>query len=149
MPAASVALADAVVAALNAKTDWPQALTAVRKYLPRYKPEELTAARATAVPATVATTRAARGMWQQDWSVEVGLQKRVDPKQALEEAGGEREQCDALMELAESLVDFLRDLKVDGYQTLATELEPLWDPEQLETLEIFQAVVRVVFRSHA
>jgi hypothetical protein len=133
-------IADAVVASLNAAS-FSQAFTAERKYLPAVDLAELAALHVTVVPRTVAITTATRDSSYFDCTVDVGIQRKVNPDDVAE--------LDALVNLAEEVVDHLRLRKLDTMPNAAwmsINHEPVFAPEHLDQERAFTSVVSVTYR---
>jgi hypothetical protein len=133
-------IADAVVASLNAAS-FSQAFTAQRKYLPAVELADLVTLHVTVVPRAVAITTATRDSSYFDCTIDVGIQKKVDPD--------ENGELDALVNLAEEVVDHLRMRKLDTMpQTawMSITHEPVFAPEHLDQERAFTSVVSVTYR---
>lgn len=139
MAAAILQLADAIVAALN-DHDFEQPVTAVRTYLPRYRLEELDQVKLTIVPKDDEGEREARGLWQDDYSVDLAIQKRLT-------SPDETTEMDGLVLLGQRIVDFLRSAKLGVPATfLRSGFAPLFDPDHLEQHQTLTTVVNLVYR---
>ena len=153
-----VDLAAAAVTALNAGS-FSQAFTAVRKYQPRWKRDELANLRVTVVPRgddrDGTASGGARNEYQEDLVFEVGVQKQYDATNDVTELAT----CDALAYLFEEVKDFLgltsgaaRRFQLDSgdhYCWIRTEnVNPdhFWVEAHQQDLHVFTAVARFFYR---
>jgi len=139
MPAAILELADAVVADLNAAT-FSQPFTAQRSYLPRWKLEDLGTIRVTVVPKDDAGERASRSQWQEDYQIDVAIQRKL--------GSDETAQLDGLILLAQEVADYFksRNPTGDSATLVAVAFAPLFDPDHLEKHKTLTTVVNLTFR---
>jgi hypothetical protein len=139
-------MADAVVAELNAAQQAPAPgfglpFTAVRAYRPTYDLTELKTLKVTVVPKGIEIVNITRNANQNDVSVDVAVQQKVDPDDST--------QMDALMALVEKLGDFFRLRRLASFPTALwtkTENVPIYSPEHLETKQVFTSVLTFTFR---
>jgi hypothetical protein len=139
-------IADAVVAELNAAQVDPapgfgQTFTATRAYRPVFDLADLKTLRVTVVPKGIEIINITRNANQNDVSVDVAVQKKVNPADAAE--------MDALMTLVEKLGDFFRLRRLAALPTALwtkTENVPIYSPEHLETKQVFTSVLTLTFR---
>lgn len=134
----AVAVADAVVAALNA-SPFDVAFTAQRTYQPNYELADLAELRVTVVPSSVELAPYSRNAVQLDCAVDVGVQKRV----------GTDTEIDELLELAEAIGDRLRQEPLAGFpqaKWVATEHGPLVAAQHLEQHRVMTSVMTVTYR---
>jgi hypothetical protein len=142
-----LAIADAVVAALNGHTfsaPYNAPLGAVRAYVPVYELEDLAALKVTVVPRGVSGELAviARDRRRQmGYQVDVAAQKRVE--------GMNPADIDALVLLGEEVADFLFKTPLTGVTPSAVMLLPtvVPDADQLEQLHTVTVVASVTYRS--
>ena len=135
-----IAVADAVVASLNAGT-FGQPFTAERKYQPAFNLADLDTLRVSVVPKSVSITTAARDTSYFDCAIDVGVQKKVDPDDPTE--------LDALMNLVEEIADHLRMQRLDDLPEaawLSIENDPVFAPEHLDQQRTFTSVLTVTYR---
>ena len=78
MPATILAIADAVVAQLNA-TSFSRPLHAERHYLPQFELSEMTELRVSVVPRSVASKGLDRNRDSFDYQLDVAVQQKLDP----------------------------------------------------------------------
>jgi hypothetical protein len=133
-------IADAVAASLN-NASFSQPITAQRKYLPAVDLAELSELHVTVVPRTVTITTATRDSSYFDCVIDVGIQKKINPDEMAE--------LDALVNLAEEIVDHMRMRELDSYPGaawLSTTHEPIFAPEHLDQERAFTSVVSATYR---
>jgi hypothetical protein len=139
-------IADAVVAELNATpvppaTGFSQPFTATRAYRPQFDLVELKTLKVTVVPKGIEIINITRHSNQNDVSVDVAVQKKVDPNDPSE--------IDALMALVEQIGDFFRLRRLTSFPTALwtkTENLPVYSPDHLETKQVFTSVLTLTFR---
>jgi hypothetical protein len=139
-------IADAVAAELNAAQVAPapgfgQTFTAVRAYRPVFDLADLKTLRVTVVPKGLEIVNITRSANQNDVSVDVAVQQKVDPNDG--------PQMDVLMALVEKLGDFFRLRRLTALPTALwtkTENVPIYSPEHLETKQVFTSVLTFTFR---
>ena len=139
-------IADAVVTELNAAqvppaTGFGQTFTATRAYRPVFDLAELKTLRVTVVPKGIEIVNITRNANQNDVSVDVAVQKKVNPDDAAD--------MDALMTLVEKIGDFFRLRRLAAFPTALwtkTENVPIYSPEHLETKQVFTSVLTLTFR---
>ena len=143
----AVAIADAVVATLNAH-DFAMAFTAERHYLPRYELSEMQDLRVTVVPKEMTTTTVSRGAVSRDVTVDVAVQQKLDAP-GNPAPGSEQADTDALMDLSEAIAEHLRVtalLGMPGPMWIQTEHTAIYAPEHLEQMRQFTSVMAFTFR---
>lgn len=136
-----ISIADAVAASINAQTFVPT-VNAERSHLPIFDLGTVgDAIKVSVVPRGVVVANASRSMNFFEVSIDVGVQKRVDPEQPA--------QVDALHDLVEQISDHLRLKRLDTMpeaQWLTSEHEPVLAAEHLERLSVFTSVLTVTYR---
>jgi hypothetical protein len=138
------AIADAVAADLRAAS-LSLSVPAVRLYLPKVKLADLQDLRVSVVPRTDVGTRTDRtNRSQQDYQIDVGIQRKLDYTQP--------EELEAvavpLMRLREEIADFYKTHNLGSGRTekwIKSEQFP-YSPEHLEKERVFLAVVTFTFR---
>jgi hypothetical protein len=133
-------IADAVVAELNGHT-FSQPLTAARYYRPLFDLKDMAALHVSVVPKGVSVERLDRSRHQEEYQVDVAVQKKVE---ALDNAT-----LDALAGLVEEIRLFLQDRRLTSYPAavwLRTENVPIYAPEHLDELRQFTSVLTLTFR---
>lgn len=106
-------LGAAVAAQINAGT-WSQTFTAVSGFAPIYTLKQLQSLRVTVTPRIVQRSISTRASVSREFSVDVAVQRRVDPGDAQDT------QVDELMAFTESISDYL-DMRI-----LQTETDFSW-----------------------
>ena len=137
------AIADAVVTDLNgaAAGTFAQAFTAARHYRPQFDLAELKTLRVSVVPKGIAITGLMRSANQHDVSVDVAVQKKVNPADSAE--------LDGLMALVEQIADYFRLRRLTALPTALwtkTDNVPVYAPDHLEQKQVFTSVVTFTFR---
>ena len=137
------AIADAVVTDLNgaAAGTFAQAFTAARHYRPQFDLAELKTLRVSVVPKGIAITGLMRIANQHDVSIDVAVQKKVNPTDSAE--------LDGLMTLVEQIADYFRLRRLTALPTALwtkTENVPVYAPEHLEQKQVFTSVLTFTFR---
>jgi hypothetical protein len=135
-----VNVADAVVASLNGGS-FSQPVTAERKYVPAVDLADLADLHVTVVPRAVSITTATRDSSYFDCTVDVGIQKKVNPDDLAE--------LDALVNLTQEVVDHLRMRRLESmpyaaWMSIAND--PVFAPEHLDQERAFTSVVSVTYR---
>lgn len=133
-------VADAVVTELNGGT-FSQTLNAVRHYRPQFELAELKMLRTSVVPKGMVTTSLGRTSNQHDVSVDVAVQKKVDPSDATA--------LDGLMLIVGEVADFFRLRRLTALPAAIwskTENVPIYAPEHLESKQVFTSVLTFTFR---
>lgn len=139
MPATILAIADAVVAQLNA-TSFSQPVAAERHYLPRFELSEMAELRVSVVPRSVASKGLDRNRDSFDYRVDVAVQQKLDPTPG---------NLDALVSLVEEIADHFRSEPLAGYPNArCTEVEnvPVYAAEHLDEFRQFTSVVTLTYR---
>ena len=136
-------IADAVVTDLNgaAAGTFAQTFTAARHYRPQFDLAELKTLRVSVVPKGIAITGLMRSANQHDVSVDVAVQKKVNPADSAE--------LDGLMTLVEQIADYLRLRRLTALPTALwtkTDNVPVYAPDHLEQKQVFTSVLTFTFR---
>ncbi|MBI5725211.1 MAG: hypothetical protein HZA50_14725 [Planctomycetes bacterium] len=143
MNSVTVDIAEAVVSELNAGA-FSQAFTAVREWLPRFDLAELKDLHVTVVPKVVSEQPAGRKVCQYEYSVDVGIQKKLTINN-----GAEKAEIDSLIVLVEEIAGFFRQRRLSAYPDAAwvkTEYSHLYVVEHLSQLGQFTSVLTLTFR---
>lgn len=151
MPDATVIeLADAIAALLTAGS-YSQEFTAVRKYRPVYKLEELSTLRVTVVPREIGEELASRAMVYETHKVDIAIQKQLSASADEDMESAELlTVADGLMYLAQELRDalILDTLNLPGdvdAKCLSTQNAPIYDPEHFEKHRCFSSVITATY----
>jgi hypothetical protein len=133
-------IADAVAAELNGHT-FSQPFEAKRYYRPLFDLAAMSALHVSVVPKGVSAERMDRSRHQEEYQVDVAVQKKVE---ALDNAT-----LDLLAGLVEEIGLFLRDRRLAACPAavwLRTENVPIYAPEHLDELRQFTSVLTLTFR---
>lgn len=133
-------IADAVVTELNGHT-FSQAFTAVRHYRPLFNLADMQSLHVTVVPKAVSVERLDRTSHQEDYQVDVAVQKKVDAV--------DNTTLDPLTALVQEVADFLRGRRLAGLPAaicVADRNEPIYAPEHLDDLRQFTSVLTFTYR---
>ena len=139
MPATIIAIADAVVAQLNA-APFSQPVMAVRHYQPVFEFSEMTELKVSVVPRSLASKALDRNRDSFDYWIDVAVQRKIEPTLG---------NLDALMELVEEIADHFRRQPLAGFpQARCTEVEnaPVYAAEHLEEFRQFTSVLTLMFK---
>jgi hypothetical protein len=139
VPATIVAIADAVVAELNAAS-FGQPLAAARHYQPVFELSEMTELRVSVVPRSIVSKGLDRTRDSFDYRIDVAVQRKVEPSVG---------NLDALVELVEAVADHLRSHPLAGYPAArCTEAvtEPVYAAEHLDEFRQFTSVLTLTYR---
>jgi len=133
-------IAEAVKARLN---DVPFSIpfTAERKYLPIYELPDMATLRVTVVPKGIVTTGISREASQNEYAIDVAVQKKV--------AAETPEEIDPLVSLVEEIADRFQFRRLGDYPTAAwskTENVPVYAVEHLEEFRQFTSVLTFTFK---
>lgn len=138
---ALVDIADAVAASINARTFDPP-ITAERSHLPIFDLGRVgDAIQVSVVPRSLTVANASRATNVFDASIDVGVQRKVDPNDPA--------QIDALLDLVERIGDHLRLKRLGTLpeaQWLTSEHDPILAAEHLERLSVFTSVLTLTYR---
>ena len=133
-------VAESVVAELNGAS-FSQPLVAARHYRPQFDLAELKTLRVSVVPKGIVITGLGRSSNQHDVSVDVAVQKKVDPTDTAA--------LDALMVLVGEIADFFRLRRLSSFPAALwskTENVPIYSPDHLETKQVFTGLLTFTFR---
>lgn len=128
-------IADAVVQALNSQ--FSAQFTAQRMYQPVHTLPELQTLQVSVVPKSVTVAPATRDSQYWDCAVDVGVQQKL--------AGTDGE-VDALLEVVQNLVDFLRSARLPSGQLVSLANEPVVAVEPLDQQRVFTSLVTATYR---
>lgn len=140
MAAQIIAIADALVDRLNNAPGWSQSFTAVRKYLPEYKLEDMATLHVTVVPRATTNENIDRQRNEYLPQVDVAIQKRVDLSS--------NTAPDAMMQLVDEFVSVLNESPftyADG-RLIQIDNVPIFVPEHLHEWGQFTSVLTCTFR---
>ncbi len=149
MPAAAVlALADAVVAALNV-TGLSQSFTAVRSYVPVHKAEDMETLEVTVVARELSLASQSRGSDDFTYAVDVGVQKRVGTGNL--SAAEILAATDPLVLLCEEILDRFRGQNLTGaagedFKYAGAACPLVYSPEHMDQHRVFTSVLTLTYR---
>ena len=133
-------IAQAVVDALNAHV-FSVPFTAERDYTPTFELKDMRDLHVTVVARGVEMATASRAYAQNDWQVDVAVQKKI----ASPDASG---QIDALMALVQDIAEHLRAVGTFGPgQWVRAENIPIYSPEHLNDMRQFTSVLTLTLRT--
>lgn len=146
MAAKIIEIAKAVEAQLNAapKTGDPafsQDFTAEFSYQPTFDLVDLKTLKVTVVPKGFTTTAATRAASQDDYEIDVAVQKKFSEMPA---------DGDALMALVQEIADYLRGKRLAGCSDaawLGCKNDPVFVPEHIEQFRQFTSVLTLTYRA--
>ena len=135
-----MAIADAVVADLNGAT-FSQSFEAKRYYRPVFDLAEMSDLHVSVVPKGVTSEIQSRARTQNDYQVDVAVQKKTAAETDL----------DPLMTLVEEIADHFRFKRLTlagGGEAvwMRTENQPVYAPEHMDELRQFTSVLTLTFR---
>lgn len=142
-----IEIADAVVAELNEAGPgqfdaWPDDVAAVRAYLPKFELTEMATLHVTVVPGSWDTEMLDRSSDQNDYAVQIGVQKKISD----DSADGD---VDDLMGLVREIADFLKRRRLPlapDAVWIRTRNDPILVGEHLEELRQFTSVLTLTYR---
>ena len=139
-------IADAVTAELNAAAPgtFTQSFTAVRKVLPFYELQDLAGLKVTVVPKAVEITGSTRSNSQYDFSIDIGIQKKLGSPSALEA------EVESLGAVVDQIAEYLRRRPLPGAPFAAwvsTINDPVYAPEHLLEKRVFTSVLTLTYRA--
>ena len=142
MSAKIVQIADQVATELNTAT-FSQPFTAARLFLPLFELKDLETLRVSVVPRSIGTSIHTRKQTQNDYGVDIGIQKRVDNSDAA---------VDPLLFLVEEIAEFFKFQRLAGATNavwISTENDPVYAADHRETLRVFTSVLTLTFRVYS
>lgn len=145
MPAASLQLADAIVAEL-ASGQFAPAFMPVRKLLPVRELHEFDDLRVTVIPRTLESAALGRATEQKTYVIDIGVQQRVPQAADIEQHAAD------IMAVAETIAEYLRNRPLAALPTAAYVshgIDPIYSPEHLEELRLATSVINVRYTIRA
>jgi len=132
-------IAQAVVDALNAHV-FSVPFTAQRDYTPTFELKDMGTLHVTVVARGIEMATASRAYAQNDWQVDVAVQKKI--------ASENNAEVDALMALVQDIAEHLRAVGTFGPgQWLRAENIPIYSPEHLNDMRQFTSVLTLTLRT--
>jgi hypothetical protein len=91
------------------------------------------------VPVALVEEAAGRGMVQQDFTLQIGVQRGVDPSKTAD--------IDQMVLLVQEICDYLRFSDIADCGWIGTQISQLFLPEHLQTKNLFTSVMTFTFRT--
>ena len=135
-----VAIASAVAESLNG-TNFTMPFTAARLYRPMFTLAELAGLQVTVVPRANDETAADRARSQNDYQIDVAVQKKL--------VMADTDELDPLMALVEEIQTHFRRSRLAAYPGAAWTKavnEPAYVPEHIDQHKVFTSVVTLTYR---
>ena len=135
-----ITVADAVTTELNTGS-FSVPVTAVRNLLPEFDLAELADLKVTVVPKSAEMTPFSREYTQYDYSIDIGLQKKLSENVETE--------LPTLLALADEIVTFLRKrilASLPHATWLRCSNDPVYSREHLAQSRVFTSVITVTYR---
>ena len=135
-----ITIADAITAEINAGT-FSQNIAAVRLLLPEFELGELSELKVTVVPKGVEMTPFSRQYTQYDYSIDIGLQKKL--------TGQVDTEMPPMLAFTDEIVTFLRKRSlaaVPGATWIRCSNDPVYSREHLIQSRVFTSVITVTYR---
>ena len=139
-----IAIADAVVTALNAAT-LTQTITAARAYVPKFDLHSSTAVEVCVVPMSDDREMESRGSDAADIQIDIGIKKKLQNAVADELA-----EIDAMMDFCEEIRPVLnrqRITDVENSVCMRIRHEPIYSVEEVDGSRTFLTVMTATFRA--
>ena len=137
-----IQIADALVTRLNGGT-FSQPITAVRTVFPNFELKELSTLKVTVVPRSVDTVLLTRSNDQDDYSIDIGVQKKLTVNYESETA--------TLIGLVTEIKDFLKlkhlTISTKVAMWISTKIDPIYSREHIAGDNVFTSVVTVTYRT--
>ncbi len=133
-------IAEAVKDELNVG-EFSQEFTAERYYQPVFDLADMKDLRVTVVPKGIEIAAAGRNDTQNDYQIDVAIQKKIDT--------ADMAIVDGLMALVEEIADFFRLRRLTRYAGavwMHTENNPIYLPDHFEQMRQFTSVLTLTFR---
>lgn len=140
MSATVVQVADDVVAQMNSH-EFSQEFTAVRRYQPRVKLKELSGVVVHVVPQNDSGTRSDRTRFEHEYTVEVGIRKKVSSADETDSDTDEEDELDELVALSQEMIEFW---KTRAPLATSIRLREFSYPEMLNEVAINEQHVALV-----
>lgn len=140
MSAELLQIADAVVTDLNAAT-LSQPVLSERAFLAKFDLQELKTLKVVVVPISVRKERLSRELVSSEYSVEIGILKKIDAVSSVV--------VDPLVELVQDVVGFFHGRRLTNYPSaccLASDPDPVYAAEHMEQLRQFTSVVKLTVK---
>ncbi|MHB9070467.1 MAG: hypothetical protein ACYC54_08855 [Sedimentisphaerales bacterium] len=136
-----IQIADALVSKLITGT-FSQSFTPVRTVFPNFELKELAALKVTVVPRSVDSSIVTRASDQDDYVIDIGVQKKLTADYEVETA--------TLISLVTEIKDFLKLKHLTITTRIAmwinTKIDPIYSREHLAGDDVFTSVITVTYR---
>ena len=135
-------IAEAVKDELNGAS-LSQEFTAERCYQPAFELADMKTLHVTVVPKGVTVEPASRGLIQDDYQIDVAVQKKLSA------ATADNAELDELMGLVEEIGDFFRRRRLEAVpDAVCVKIEnvPIYAPEHISELRGFTSILTLTFR---
>ncbi|KKL10357.1 hypothetical protein LCGC14_2556660 [marine sediment metagenome] len=150
--AVAIDVADAVAAALNAAPDgtFNETVAAVRAYVARFEPSDLTALKVTVVPKSLEVERADRAQTRNEYAIDIAIQKKLSELPDDADCIVDNDEVDALMLLVQQIAEHIASLgRLTTYTAakwIGTANSPIYSQEHLIEKRTFTSVLTLTFR---
>ena len=135
-----IAIADDVVTVINGGSfTYADPVAAIRWYVPDYDLAGIKTLRVSVLPADKPELLQSRNLTQRDFMISVGVQQKVSNLTT---------DFDDLVELVEEINALFRfaQLPVTGVSWIASEVDPVYDPDHASQMNVFTSVLNLTFR---
>jgi hypothetical protein len=137
-------IAEAVTHELNTAAP-SKDFTAVKRYRAKVKKQDLgTGITVQVVPSSLAKALATRADTEAEYTLQVGMQKRLDSS-----ASDDETEIAGLMLFAEELAEIISNLELTQMPAanwVGSELDPIYDPEAVDRDRIFRSVIELTYQ---
>ncbi len=140
MAARIISIADDVVTVINGGSfTIPDVFTAERLFVPEFKLEDISSLKVSVLPANMPEIITARSQSQRDFVIMIGIQKKTDNLTT---------DFDDLVEFVEEINALFRfeKLPVTEVSWIASETDPVYDPDYATQINTFTSVLSLTFR---
>lgn len=130
-------ICDAVVAELNDHS-FSLTFTAVRRYAPVSKLEDLATLKVSVLPSGWTREDATRSDIENTITVQIGLQQKI----------ADDDTADDLVALAIEIVEFMQTAELSSYpdaQLISAACDPIYDPQLIDTHRVFISVIALTY----
>ena len=140
-----VQIAEAVATEIGAAT-FSMTPTVLRNYNPKYVPKDTSELQLTIAAGTIAVTTASRGQCQYEYTVDVGMHKKIEPDA---EDATETDQVDALLYFQQEVADYFRLRRLTEYEDAiwsGTAVPVPFSRDAIEEERVFFSVITFTFK---
>lgn len=138
-----IQLADSVTKALNSAGNWAVEFEAEREYFHDLDLEEIDGIVVKVSPATEAGRYKARGAWEFDTVIDIGVIRKIQHKTLT------RDELDEMVLLVKQMQKYFRStaLSNTAFVMISSAIDPVYSQEHLKTRDAFFSVLNLSFRS--